>query len=293
MIEWITAPLQEQIVLRAIAELALLGVISGALGCWILLSGRSYSAESLAHAMLPGLVLAALLGVPLIVGGAAGLVAGAVLIALAGRLPRLDSDVAVSVVITTLFGAGVLIGLAPEVPAGLSDILFGDVLAVGNGDLFWTALVAVATVVLLTVLHPSLMTVGFDRMNAAAFGRNPAAFDVVLAVLLAAATLIAVQALGNLLVVTMLIGPAAAARLLTHRLVPMMLTAVSVAVLASVAGMYLSYHAGLAAGASVALALVAAFLLALAFRAAGDLVVGGRSPSAAAGAGAVQDNLVL
>jgi len=79
--------------LPASAELTLLGLISGALGCWIVLAGRSYSAESLAHAMLPGLVVAALLGVPLLLGGAAGLLVGAVLIALAGRIPPPDRRV--------------------------------------------------------------------------------------------------------------------------------------------------------------------------------------------------------
>ena len=97
MIDWITDPLAQRIVVRGIVELTLIGIVSGGLGCWIVLAGRSYSAESLAHAMLPGLVLASLLGIPLLLGGAAGLVVGAVLIALAGRVPRLDGDVAVSV----------------------------------------------------------------------------------------------------------------------------------------------------------------------------------------------------
>lgn len=271
MLGWLAAPLTESIVLRALVELALLGVVSGALGCWVVLNGRSYSAESLAHSMLPGLVGAALLGVPLIVGGAFGLVLGAVLIALVGRVPRLDGDVAVSVVITSLFGLGVLLGLSPEVPAGLNDILFGDVLAVTDGDIALTAALAVLVVSALTVLHPSLLVAGFDRLNAVAFGRSPAALDVALAVMLAAATLVAVQALGNLLVVSMLVGPAATARVLATRLVPMMILATCVAVLASLAGLYVSYYAKTAAGASVALALVAAYLLALLGRWAADV----------------------
>jgi ABC-type Mn2+/Zn2+ transport system permease subunit len=120
----------------------------------------------------------------------------------------------------------------------------------------------VIVVAALAVLHPSLLVAGFDRLNAAALGRRPAVYDVVLAVLLAAATLVAVRVLGNLLVVAMLIGPAAAARALTRRMVPMMLLATCIAAAAAVGGMYVSYHAELAAGASVALALVAAFLVA-------------------------------
>ena len=263
MIAWLTDPLAQRIVVRGIVELTLIGIVSGGLGCWIVLAGRSYSAESLAHAMLPGLVLASLLGVPLLLGGAAGLLVGAVLIALVGRVPRLDGDVAVSVVITSLFGLGVLLGLAPEVPAGLNGILFGDVLGVTDLDIALAAGLAVGVVAVLAVLHPSLLVTGFDRLNARALGRSPAALDVVLALLLAAATLVAVQALGNLLVVAMLVGPAATARLLTRRMAPMMLTATAVAVAAAVGGLYASYHARVAAGAAVTLALVGCFLFAL------------------------------
>jgi ABC-type Mn2+/Zn2+ transport system permease subunit len=263
MIDWLTDPLAQRIVVRALAELVLLGVVSGTLGCWIVLAGRSYSAESLAHAMLPGLVGAALLGVPLLLGGALGLLVASVSIALVGRVPRLDGDVAVSVVITGLFGLGVLLGLAPEVPAGLGSLLFGDVLGVSDGDVLLAGALAVIMVGVLGLAHHSLLAVWFDRLNARALGRSPAALDVLLALLLAAAMLVAVQALGTLLVVAMLVGPAATARLITRRVAPMMAAATAIAAGASVAGLWASYHAGIAAGASVTLALCAAFALAL------------------------------
>lgn len=263
MIEWLLEPLSEPIVARSLAELALLGMISGTLGCWIVLAGRAYSAESLAHSMLPGLVGAALLGLPLVLGGAIGLAVGASLIALVGRIKVLSSEIAVSVVITSLFGAGVLLGLAPTTPAGLGGILFGDLLAVGFGDIALAAGYAAIVLAILFVLHEGLLATGFDRLNARALGRSPAPLDLVLALLLAGATLVAVQALGNLLVVAMLIGPAAGARLLTRRIGPMMLTAVAIAWVASLAGLYASYHAELAAGAAVTCALVLAFVVAL------------------------------
>jgi ABC-type Mn2+/Zn2+ transport system permease subunit len=272
MIEWLLEPLREPIVARSLAELALLGLISGTLGCWIVLAGRAYSAESLAHSMLPGLVGAALLGLPLVLGGAIGLAVGASLIALVGRIKVLGSEVAVSVVITSLFGAGVLLGLAPATPAGLNGILFGDLLAVGAGDIALAALYAAVVLVILFVLHEGLLATGFDRLNAKALGRSPAPLDLVLALLLAGATLVAVQALGNLLVVAMLIGPAASARLLTRRIGPMMLTAVAIAWVASLVGLYASYHAELAAGAAVTCALVLAFVVALLTRRLRDLL---------------------
>lgn len=280
MIDWIAEPLAEPIALRAIAELALIGLAAGALGCWLVLGGRSYSAESLAHSMLPGLVLAALLGLPLVTGGAAGLLAGALLIALAGRIPRLGQDTAVAVVVTSLLGLGVLLGLAPDVPAGLGALLFGDVLAVTGTDIALTAGLAVLVLSVLAVLHPSLLVAGFDPLNARALGRSPAVADVALALLLAAVTLVAVRALGNLLVVAILIGPAATARVLTRRLPSMMALAAGVALAASITGVLVSYHARTATGATVVLALVAAFALALAWRRAVALAAAARAEPA-------------
>ncbi len=266
MIDWLLEPLQQGIVVRGVAELLLLGVVSGGLGCWIVFSNLSYSAESLAHGMLPGLVGAGILGVPILLGGAVGLLVAAVAIAVVARVPRLDTGAATSVVVTTLLGLGVLLGLSPSAPAGLDGILFGDVLGVSDGDILLTAVLAVVVTALLGLLHPSLLLVGFDRVNARALGRSPLVLDVVLAMLLALATLVAVQALGSLLVVAMLVGPAASARLVSRRMAPMMVLATLVAGVASIAGLWLSYHADVAAGASVTLALAAAFVLLLAGR---------------------------
>ena len=266
----LTEPLGSPVVARAAGELALLGVVSGVLGSWIVLWGLSYSAESLAHAMFPGLVLAALTGIPLLLGGAAGLLVAALAIALVGRTPVLDRDVAVAVVISTLLGLGVLLGLSPRTPAGLGSLLFGDVLGVGPLDLTLAAALGAVSLTVLGVLHPRLTAIGFDRSAAVASGGSAASADVVLTVLLALATLVAVQALGNLLVVATLVGPAATARVLTRRLVPMMAVATGTAIVASLAGLYLSYYAGIAAGASVTAAIVAAYLAALLARAIGD-----------------------
>ncbi|MCD6727610.1 MAG: metal ABC transporter permease [Solirubrobacteraceae bacterium] len=266
MIDWLVEPLRSTVVARALAELLLLGVVSGSLGSWIVLWRLSYSAESLAHGMLPGLVIAALAGVPLVIGGAAGLLVATLAIAAVGRVPRLGSDVAVSVVITTLLGLGVLLGLAPETPAGLDGILFGDVLGVSDGDLALTAAIVTVVLISLALLRPSLVVVGLDRLNAAALGRRPGPVDVALGLLLALATLVAVEDLGNLLVVAMLVGPAAAARLVTRRLTSMMLAATAIAGGASLVGIYASYHARLAAGASVTCALALAYVAALAAR---------------------------
>jgi ABC-type Mn2+/Zn2+ transport system permease subunit len=252
---------------RAFLELALAGIAGGALGCWIVVYELSYGAESLAHALFPGLVLAALLGIPLLLGGAAGVLVAAAGVALCGRTPGLGRDTSIAVVVTTLFGLGVLLALAPASPPGVDALLFGDVLAVTGGDLAATAALAAAVLLALAALHRQLLVVGFDRGTAAAFGARPALVDLALLALVAAGVLVGVQALGNLLVVAVLVGPAATARLLTRRLVPMMALAGALAVAAAAAGLYVSYYADLAAGASVAAAIVAGYLLAYAWSA--------------------------
>lgn len=259
MLEWLLDPWSAAIGRRALAEIVLLGLAGGALGCWLVLYDLAYSAESLAHSLLPGLVGAALLGVPLLLGGAAGLLLGAVAVALAGRVPGVGRDTAVAVVVTTLFGLGALLALSTDTPAGLQGLLFGDVLGVSDLDLALAAGLVVVLLLALRVLHPRLLLVGFDRGSAGALGVRPGAVDVALLVLLAAALLVAVQGLGNLLVVAVLIAPASAARLLTRRMAPMLALSAGIAVVAGVAGIYISYHAGTAAGASVALALVASY----------------------------------
>jgi ABC-type Mn2+/Zn2+ transport system permease subunit len=268
-------PWQQGLVQRAFLELALIGILGGALGCWVVFHGFSYSAESLAHAMLPGLVGAALLGLPLVAGGAAGLAGAALAIALAAQVQGLGRDASVAIVTTTLFGLGVLLALAPSSPPGLAGLLFGDPLGVTAGDLITTAVVAACSLAALIAVHRVLLAVGFDRINAAAFGARAGLADAALLVLVAAALLVGVQALGNLLVLAVVIGPAAAARLLVRRMVPMMALAAAIAIVAAVAGLYLSYYEDTAAGASVAAALVACFLLALLARGAR------RAPSAA------------
>src|SRR5437588_6149902 len=120
---------------RALLELVLLGVVGAIVGCWVVFYELAYSAESLAHALFPGLVGAALLGLPLLLGGAIGVLAAAAAIAVVGRVRLLRGDTSVGVVITSLFGLGVLVALAPSTPPGLDGILFGDLLAVSRGDL--------------------------------------------------------------------------------------------------------------------------------------------------------------
>jgi ABC-type Mn2+/Zn2+ transport system permease subunit len=269
MLDWLLDPWADPLNVRALVEVLLLGATGGALGCWIVFYRLAYSAESLAHALLPGLVIAALAGAPLVLGGAVGLVVAAVAVAVAGRTPAIGHDTAVAVVVTALLGLGALLALSPETPARLQELLFGDVLGVSDADLALAGALAAVVLMALAVLHETLLVVGFDRGIARALGRSPLLVDVALGVLVALAILVAVQGLGNLLVVAVLVAPAAAARVVTRRVPSMMAVAVVVAVVAGVAGLYASFYLDTAAGASIAAALVLAYVAARAVRATG------------------------
>lgn len=246
---------------RALLELLLLGLAGSLVGCWVLLYELAYSTESLAHALFPGLVVAALLGLPLLAGGAVGVLAAAAAIALVGGTPLLGRDTGVAVVITSLFGLGVVLALSPSSPPGLESLLFGDLLGVTSGDLGISSLLVAATVGAIIALHRPLVAVGFDRGSARAFGARPFLVDAALLVLIALAVLVGVQALGNLLVIALLVGPAATARQLVRRLPAMMGIATLVAWTSAITGLYVSYYLNVAAGAAVASATVALFLV--------------------------------
>src|SRR5262249_3690763 len=183
-------------------------------------------------------------------------------VAVVGRSPLVGRDVSVAVVVTTLFGLGVLLALSRASPPGLDGLLFGDLLGVTVRDLLVSAALTAGTLAALLGLHRSLLVVGFDRGSAGAFGARPTLVDSALLVLIAAAILVGVQALGNLLVIAVLLGPAATARLVCRRVPAMVLCASAVAVVSGLGGLYLSYYADVAAGASVAAVIVGAYLAA-------------------------------
>lgn len=263
MLDWLLDPFSGAIMRRALAELLILSVACGPIGVWILLYRQSYAAESIAHAMLPGLVLASLIGLPLLLGGAGGLLAAAGLIALAGRDERLGADVGVAVAISALFGFGALLALSPQVPPRLPELLFGDPLGVTGRDLVAASILAGGTALALALGYRGLSLSAFDRTAAPSLGARPARWDLALLALLAVCTLAAVQGLGNLLVVALILAPGATALSLSERLPVALVLSALFAATAGLVGLLASFHWQIAAGAAVALAAVLVFLIAL------------------------------
>jgi ABC-type Mn2+/Zn2+ transport system permease subunit len=244
--------------LRAMLELVLAGGFCGALGFWVVSERLAYSAESLSHGLLPGLVLAGLADAPLVLGAAGGAAVAAALIAVAARDPRAGTDTGTAVAVTGLVGLGSLLALAPDAPQRLEELLFGDPLGVTTGDLVAAAALLAVGGAVLAALHRPLVASSFDPGGAAALGLRPALVRFALLALTAAAIAVAVQALGALLVLAVLVAPAVAVRGHVHAPGAAMLSGGAVAAVGGVAGIQLSSLAGTAAGASVALVLCAA-----------------------------------
>ena len=263
LVRVLVEPFTEPIVQRAAAGVVLLGIVGGLAGCWVVLYGLSYAAESLAHGSLPGMVVAVAAGLPLVVGTSGGLLVAAAAIALVARVPALGRDTAVSIVISTMLGLGALLALAPSTPRGLAALLFGDVLGLSTADLAVGVLVAALLAVLLTVFHGRLLAVGFDRESAARLGVRPGLVELLLLVLLGLALVVVVPALGNLLAAAILIGPAATARLVTRRVPSMLAVAVLLAIGCGLAGLEASYQLSTASGATIAATILVVYLLAL------------------------------
>ena len=258
LLDLLLDPLRSGIDRRALAEVALLGVICGALSFWVVGYRLAYPAESLAHGLLPGLVLAALAGAPLVLGALGGVAAAAGLVALAARDERIEPDAATAVVVSGMFGLGALLALAPQTPARLGELLFGDPLGVTDSDLVAAAVLVAVGGLALVALHRPLAATAFDPGGARALGLAPGRVQLALLLLLSGSLAVAVSGLGSLLVLAVLVAPAVAVGRHTSGPAAAMAAGAALAVAAGVVGVYSSHHLGSAAGASVALALVAA-----------------------------------
>ncbi len=269
---------------RALLEVVVLGAACGALGVWLLHLRHAYAAESLAHAMLPGLVVAALTGAPLVLGATGGVIVAAALIAFAARDTRVGAEIAVAVTVTTAFALGAVLALSPDVPARLGELLFGDLLGATTGDIAIACGLAALIAAALAFGHRALVLAVFDPVASRSLGVRPERVELALLALLAVAVVAAVQGLGNLLVFALLIAPAAAGLRIGRSPRGQVILGAVVGGSAGVVGLAASAELDIAAGASVALAAVAMFVLALAVR-PGASAGGPRSALEALGAG--------
>lgn len=256
---WLLEPLQFGFMQRALLVSLLAGLVCAVLSCWITLIGWSLLGDAVSHAVLPGVVLAYLFGLPFSVGAFLFGVLAVALIAGVRSTTRLHGDTAIGVVFTALFAFGVvLLSRAPS-QVDLDHILFGNVLGVTDADIGQVALIAACVLTAALVKRRDLTLYAFDPTHAHALGINPRRIGALLLIMLALTVVVALQAVGVILVTAMLITPGATAFLLHNRFPAMLATASGVSVLSSVLGVYLSFHVDASTGGMIVLCQAALF----------------------------------
>lgn len=267
MLTPITEPLGYDFFLRALLASAMVGVVCAVIGSFMVLRGLAFMGDALSHAAFPGVVAAYLLKAPFYLGAALAAVVTSLLIGWINRRGILRSDTVVGVLFAGMFAFGVfLFSLIPNFVGDLFGFLFGEVLGIGTGDLI--ALLVLSTIVLIVVavLWKELLYTTFDALGAAASGLPVALLDYLLLALIAVTIVVSLQAVGIILVVAMLVTPAATAQLLTRSFGRLLATAVAIGLVAPVIGLYLSYWSNAASGATIVLIETAFFALVLVWR---------------------------
>ena len=259
--DWILEPLQYDFMVRALATTVMAAVVCALLSCWLVLVGWSLMGDAVSHAVLPGVVIAYVIGAPFALGA---LVFGFLAVALIGAIrgtSRVKEDAAIGIVFTTLFALGlVLISVTPS-QTDLNHIIFGNILGVSMGDLVQVGILAAVSFVVLLVKRRDLTLYAFDPTHAFAIGLSPRMLGALLLGILALTAVVALQVVGVVLVVAMLIIPGATAQLLTDRFGRMLVIAPLLSAACSVTGIYLSYWLDAAPGGLVVVVQGAAFAL--------------------------------
>ena len=265
MIELLADPLSYDFMVRALATAVTASVVCGVLSCWLVLIGWSLMGDAVSHAVLPGVVLAYVVGAPFALGAVIFGFLAVGLIGLVRDTSRIKEDAAIGIVFTTLFAAGlVLISVTPS-QTDLNHIIFGNLLGVSSADLAQVAVLAALTLAVLLFKRRDFTLYAFDPTQAHAVGLNPRLLGAALLGLLALTAVVALQAVGVILVVAMLIIPGSTAYLLTDRFSRMLLLAPALAAGCAVAGIYASYYLDTATGPMVVLAQGTVFALAYLF----------------------------
>lgn len=248
---------------KALLVAAMASIVCGVVGCYVVLRGMAFIGDAVAHAVFPGLAVAFVLGGSLVLGGVVAGVITAVLVAVFSQHRRLKEDTIIGVFFVGAFALGiVIISRAPGYAGSLQQFLFGSITGIPDRDIVVVAGMGLLVLGGLLLLHKELVTISLDRESARAMGVPVFWLDLVLYVLVTLAVVISVQTIGNVLVLALLITPAATARLLTDRLALMMLLAPAIGALSAFVGLYVSWSWDYPTGGTIVLVLTAWFLLA-------------------------------
>lgn len=266
MVNWLVEPLQFSFILHALAAALIVGVVCSVLGTYVVLRGMAFFGDALAHTILPGVVIAFLIGWPLAVGA---LIFGVITAVGIGALTDrgiLKEDTAIGVVFAGLFAFGVaLLSASGNYTVDLAHFLFGNLLGVSTADLYVTAALGCFVLLVIFLFYKEFLVISFD-MDLAVTLRLPTTFlRYTLLILIAVTIVVSLQVVGIALMLAMFVTPAATASLLTRRLPTMMVVSAAIGAFAGVSGVYASYYLDVASGPAVVLVATTIFLLVFLF----------------------------
>jgi manganese/iron transport system permease protein len=266
VLNYLTQPLGYPFMIRGLLASVMVGTLCAVVGTYVVLRGMAFFGDALAHAILPGVAIAYLLGANLLLGALAMGLVTAVGIGYVSRRGQVKEDTAIGVFFAASLALGVaILSTVQSYSVDLTHILFGDVLGVSSTDLWLTAGLGLAVLLIVVLLYKELLVISFDPVLAATLRLPLTGLHYLLLLLIALTIVVSLQTVGVALMVAMLVTPAATAYLLTRRLWHMMIIGAVIGALSSVAGLYLSFYVNVASGAAVVLVATALFVLAFFF----------------------------
>lgn len=264
--DWLLEPLQFNFIMRALVASVLVGILCPILGTYVILRGMAFFGDALAHTILPGVVIAFLLGWPLAIGALITGILTALGIGFLTDKGELKEDTAIGIIFVGMFALGIaMLSASGNYTIDLAHFLFGNLLGVSATDLWM--IVGLGTAVLLTVyfFYKEFLLITFDPILATTLRLPTTFFRYLLLVLIAVTIVTALQVVGIALALAMFITPAATASLLTRRLPSMMGIAAGIGAFSGIAGLYLSFYMNIASGAAIVLVATLLFLITFSF----------------------------
>jgi len=261
--DFFALPLAYPFMQRALLVAVLIGAVSAVLSCYLVLKGWALMGDAISHAVLPGVILAYVLGLPLSIGAFAAGLTCATLTGYLKENSRVREDTVMGIVFSGMFGFGLVLFTKIETEQHLTHILFGNLLGVTSSELTEIILVSIGVLIVVLAKRRDLLLYCFDPQHARAVGLPVGWLHYGLLALLSLAVVASLKAVGIILVVAMLVAPGATAYLVTNRFGRMLAIATTVAIGASVAGTIISFHLDAATGPTIVLIQAAVFASAL------------------------------
>lgn len=245
------APLAYPFMVKAIVVSSVVGMTCALLSCFLILKSWSLLGDAISHAVLPGVVLAYIIGIPYSIGALIFALLAVVIIGAVKRNTKIKEDAVMGIVFTTLFALGLILISRTASSVDLSHVLFGYVLGISDNAALYTILASVVVALLILAFRRTLLLFAFDPMHAQSIGISVQFVHYALLTLLAVTITSSLQTVGIILVIAMLITPGSTAFLLTKRFTPMLAIACATAILSSISGAYVSYYLDVSTGGAI------------------------------------------